>query len=314
MAGYASGRVTKRYMMKKNRKYREMFRGFLLVCLMVSVCGCGKREKKIKTAEANTEVVGPVFDKEAAEKAEKSRLTVTPTLESIATPTPTVISTPTATPTPTVTPAPTVTPTPELTATPTPTPTKIPDKTALEDQASIKKPDHPAAIAHDKLIFIGDSRTEGIRDAVQDGSIWSCLSSMGYNWMVSTGVPQIEGEIGSNTAVIILMGVNDVYNINNYISYINAKANEWAALGATTYFVSVGPGQNDPYVSNAEIENFNAAMQANLVGVYYIDMYSYLVSKGFSTLDGTHYPDSVSIDIYNYILDNLQEQRSGIWG
>ncbi len=67
--------------------------------------------------------------------------------------------------------------------------------------------------------------------------------------------------------------------------------------GAQTYFVSVGPVQNDPYCSNAEIESFNAAMQANLSGVTYIDVYSHLVSEGFSTVDGTHYPDSVSVDI-----------------
>lgn len=74
------------------------------------------------------------------------------------------------------------------------------------------------------------------------------------------------------------------------------------------------PVQNDPYCSNAEIESFNAAMQASLSGVTYIDVYSHLVSEGFSTVDGTHYPDSVSVDIYNYILDHLEEQMSGIWG
>lgn len=153
-----------------------------------------------------------------------------------------------------------------------------------------------------------------MRDAVNDDSIWSCLSSMGYDWMVSTGVPQVEDQIEDNTAVIILMGVNDLYHVNDYVSYINSKAAEWGNRGAQTYFVSVGPVQNDPYCSNAEIESFNAAMQANLSGVTYIDVYSHLVSEGFSTVDGTHYPDSVSVDIYNYILDHLEEQRSGIWG
>ena len=134
------------------------------------------------------------------------------------------------------------------------------------------------------------------------------------NSLVSTGVPQVEDQIEDNTAVIILMGVNDLYHVNDYISYINSKAAEWGNRGAQTYFVSVGPVQNDPYCSNAEIESFNAAMQANLSGVTYIDVYSHLVSEGFSTVDGTHYPDSVSVDIYNYILDHLEEQRSGIWG
>lgn len=178
----------------------------------------------------------------------------------------------------------------------------------------LKKPDHPAAVTNDKLIFVGDSRTVGIRDAVRDDSIWSCKSSMGYEWMSSTGVPQIEDEIDEYTAVIILMGVNDVYQLNNYINYINAKASEWAELGARTYFVSVGPVENDPYVTNAEIESFNAAMQANLTGVTYIDVYSHLVNNGFHTTDGTHYPDGVSVEIYNYILEHLEEKRSGIWG
>ena len=197
---------------------------------------------------------------------------------------------------------------------PTPEQEAETDKQNPADQGTLSKPDHPDTISADKLVFIGDSRTEGLRDAVNDDSIWSCLSSMGYDWMVSTGVPQVEDQIEDNTAVIILMGVNDLYHVNDYISYINSKAAEWGNRGAQTYFVSVGPVQNDPYCSNAEIESFNAAMQANLSGVTYIDIYSHLVSEGFSTVDGTHYPDSVSVDIYNYILDHLEEQRSGIWG
>ena len=228
-----------------------------------------------------------------------------------------------------VTPTPTVKPTQTLISTPEPVPTQKPTSTPVPDiaekdvsdpanQGTLSRPDHPDTISADKLVFIGDSRTEGLRDAVRDAvrddSVWSCLSSMGYDWMVSTGVPQVEDQIEDNTAVIILMGVNDLYHVNDYISYINSKAAEWGNRGAQTYFVSVGPVQNDPYCSNAEIESFNAAMQANLSGVTYIDVYSHLVSEGFSTVDGTHYPDSVSIDIYNYILDHLEEQRSGIWG
>ena len=225
----------------------------------------------------------------------------------------------TITPTPTVKPTQTPILTPEPVPTQKPTSTPVPDTAEKDvsdpaDQGTLSRPDHPDTISADKLVFIGDSRTEGLRDAVRDDSVWSCLSSMGYDWMVSTGVPQVEDQIEDNTAVIILMGVNDLYHVNDYISYINSKAAEWGNRGAQTYFVSVGPVQNDPYCTNGEIESFNAAMQANLSGATYIDVYSYLVSEGFSTVDGIHYPDSVSIDIYNYILDHLEEQRSGIWG
>lgn len=186
--------------------------------------------------------------------------------------------------------------------------------TISPDEGTLHKPEHPETFTNDKLIFIGDSRTEGIRDAVHDDSIWSCLSSMGYEWMVSTGVPQIEEDIEDNTAVIILMGVNDVYQVEHYIQYINEKTKEWADIGAVTYFASVGPVEKDPYVTNEEIENFNEQMESGLIGVKYIDVYSHLTEKGFSTVDGIHYPDEVSIEIYNYILENLEETTSGIWG
>ena len=190
----------------------------------------------------------------------------------------------------------------------------FPGQVCGAEEGMLSKPDHPETVTNDKLIFIGDSRTEAIRDAVQDDSIWSCLSSMGYDWMVSDGVPEIENEIEDNTAVIILMGVNDVHHVNEYIHYINQKAKEWTDLGASTYFVSVGPVEKDPYVTNDQIESFHSSMEANLIGVTYIDIYTHLMENGYSTLDGTHYPDDVSIEIYNYILDHLEEVRSGIWG
>lgn len=213
-----------------------------------------------------------------------------------------------------VTPKPSVSVKPEKKSSPTPTPTSLPAPTVSPEEGTISRPAETEASQKDKLIFVGDSRTEGIRDAVHDDSIWSCLSSMGYDWMVSTGVPQIEAEIVDNTSVIILMGVNDVHNLNKYVQYINEKAKEWTDLGASTYFVSVGPVENDPYVTNEQIESFNAAMEANLIGVTYIDVYSHLMETGYSTLDGTHYPEDVSVEIYNYILDNLEETTGGIWG
>lgn len=188
------------------------------------------------------------------------------------------------------------------------------DEAGEADEGTISVPDHPIAQTAEKMVFIGDSRTVDIMNAVHDGSVWACKVSMGYQWMATVGVPAVDSYIDAGTAVIILMGVNDPYNISNYIGYTNEKAAEWAARGATTYFVSVGPVDGDPYVTNAEIESFNAALQANLSGVYYIDIYSYLMANGFSTVDGTHYPDNVSIAIYNYIVEHLEVNRTGIWG
>ena len=195
----------------------------------------------------------------------------------------------------------------------TPAPPEEKEAVISPDEGTLSEPDHPVTPATEKMVFIGDSRTVDMMNAVHDGSVWACKVSMGYQWMATEAVPAVESYIDSGTAVIILMGVNDVHNISNYIGYTNEKAAEWAEKGAATYFVSVGPVTNDPYVTNAEIESFNAALQANLSGVYYIDIYTYLTENGFSTVDGTHYPDNVSIAIYNHIVESLEENRDGIW-
>lgn len=266
------------------------------------LAGCHTDEKNseiaedVKKIEKNTEEKG----KEAAEKDKKERDNIIASL--------------TEKPEVSAAPKQSASVKPEKAKEPTPTPTSLPAPTLSPEEGTISKPSHAEASQKDKLIFVGDSRTEGIRDAVQDDSIWSCLSSMGYDWLVSTGVPQIEEEIEDNTSVIILMGVNDVDNSNKYVQYINEKAKEWTDLGASTYFVSVGPVEKDSYVTNEQIESFNDAMEANLIGVTYIDVYSYLMETGYSTLDGIHYPETVSVEIYKYILDNLEETTGGIWG
>ena len=273
--------------------------GFLALSVLA---GCQTDEKNSKNAE-NVKKIEEATEEKGKETAKKDKKESDSIIASL-----------TEQPEISVTPKPSVSVKPEKKSSPTPTPTSLPAPTLSPEEGTISRPAETEASQKDKLIFVGDSRTEGIRDAVHDDSIWSCLSSMGYDWMVSTGVPQIEAEIVDNTSVIILMGVNDVHNLNKYVQYINEKAKEWTDRGASTYFVSVGPVENDPYVTNEQIESFNAAMKANLIGVTYIDVYSHLMETGYSTLDGTHYPEDVSVEIYNYILDNLEETTGGIWG
>ena len=290
--------------------------------IMIGCTGCGSSGEK----EGQAEAAGPSKPSKAPEIAQEMpeevtvvRPSVTPSLSPEPTAVAASVSAVSATPKISsmteisTTPVVSITPTSEITQAPTITPAKRKPEQSSEE-GTLSRPDHPDTVTNDKLIFVGDSRTEGIRDAVGDDSVWSCLSGKGYDWMVQTGVPQIEDEIEKNTAIIFLMGVNDPFNVNNYINYINEKAYEWAAIGAQTYFVSVGPVEKDPYITNAQIESFNTSMENNLSGVKYIDVYTYLVENGYATVDGLHYPANVSIEIYNYILENLEEVRSGIWG
>ena len=157
------------------------------------------------------------------------------------------------------------------------------------------------------VIMIGDSRCVQMKSQVRAGSdTWSCKGSMGLNWMKNTGVPNVESKIGNGTKIVIMMGVNDLYQPEAYISYINQKASTWASKGAKTYFVSVNPVDGSYSNLTSKIVSFNNKLKNGLnSNVRYIDTYNYLVSSGFNTSDGLHYKSDTSRKIYNYIKSNI---------
>lgn len=187
----------------------------------------------------------------------------------------------------------------------------IEDDSDTDDGDKEKDDEKKASIS--RVVYIGDSRTEGLRDVNSDSkNTFICLSSMGYDWMMSTAFPQAESYASSGTAFVILMGVNDLYHQNSYISAINQKAAEWKKKGAVVYFASVGPVQNDPYTSNSEIESFNRALKNGLSSdVGYIDLYGELNKSGYQTVDGTHYTDAVSKNILSFIGQQVALGGSG---
>lgn len=187
----------------------------------------------------------------------------------------------------------------------------IEDDSDTDDGDKDKGDEKKASI--NRVVYIGDSRTEGLRDVNSDSkNTFICLSSMGYDWMLSTAFPQAESYASSGTAFVILMGVNDLYHQNSYISAINQKAAEWKKKGAVVYFASVGPVQNDPYTSNSEIESFNRALKNGLSSdVGYIDLYGELNKSGYQTVDGTHYTNAVSKNILSFIGQQVALGGSG---
>lgn len=187
----------------------------------------------------------------------------------------------------------------------------IEDDSDTDDGDKDKDDEKKASI--NRVVYIGDSRTEGLRDVNSDSkNTFICLSSMGYDWMLSTAFPQAESYASSGTAFVILMGVNDLYHQNSYISAINQKAAEWKKKGAVVYFASVGPVQNDPYTSNSEIESFNRALKNGFSSdVGYIDLYGELNKSGYQTVDGTHYTNAVSKNILSFIGKQVALGGSG---
>ena len=177
------------------------------------------------------------------------------------------------------------------------------DSGEIEDDHSAEASETFSA-AHRNVVFIGDSRTVGMEMYVggREDEYWCAKNSMGYSWMVNTATPSVDSLIGENTDVVILMGVNDLGNVNLYVDYMNEKAAEWKERGARTFFVSVTPvvDSKSPNAKNSRIESFNAYAIENLRNVYYIDAYN-RIRYSFGSPDGIHFDAETYREIYRII-------------
>ena len=165
-----------------------------------------------------------------------------------------------------------------------------------------------SSISSGKIIFVGDSRTVGMSQSVTSNSndIWSCKSSMGLEWMKSTGIPNIDSQITNGAKVVILMGVNDLYHVDSYISYINSLVTGIKSRGAKLYFVSVNPTSKSAAYLNEDIDKFNQKIKNELSSyVKYIDTNTYLKNNGFTSNDGVHYSAATYKQIYTLIKGSL---------
>ncbi len=155
------------------------------------------------------------------------------------------------------------------------------------------------------VILIGDSRTAEMKNCVGENScIWIAEYSKGIKWFVSDAVPAADPYIAPGTKVIINLGANDPEKVDTYIYTINEVAANWTARGATVYYASVGPCYQNPYHTNEEAVNFNAALQNGLSGVHWIDLYTHMVNNGFATRenDGFHYDPPTYASMYSYYM------------
>ena len=158
------------------------------------------------------------------------------------------------------------------------------------------------------VIILGDSRTEELREFTGDNKVaWICKGSMGYVWLRDTAVKAVDEQIQGNEDLFFWLGVNDLDNIDNYISLLNEKIPQWKQKGVRVHILAVGPVEiPDEYADNKTIKAFNKKMKAQIAGADFIDLYSWLTTQGYKTADGTHYDRETCMKIYNYIMSQVQ--------
>ena len=208
----------------------------------------------------------------------------------------------------------------------------------LEKDISSDDMAHPAVgLLYSKVIFVGDSRTVGMEKTLNrqmSSSVTKDVSvvasaGQGLSWFKSEGYEQLLKEIseaeGSRPiAVIFNLGVNDMANASNYVSYMTNIAPTLKKKNCKLFYMSVNPINSTMITkagrgarTEAQVREFNSKIHSGL-SVYYkfIDTYSVLMKKGYGTNasyvgvdrdsdDGLHYTTKTYKRIYYYCVTYL---------
>lgn len=192
-----------------------------------------------------------------------------------------------------------------------------------------------------KVIFVGDSRTNRMNLSLKmsgyapssDNISFICQEGGDLSWLQETGYSQLLKTVGKSTlksksiAVVFNLGVNDLSNVSEYVTYMKSIAFELEKRGCKLYYMSVNPinSKNISYYgkktrTETQVRSFNAKIKSGLCGskgsYTYLDTYSYLLKYGFSTNgnnegydlekdDGLHYSAATSKRIFRYCILKL---------
>lgn len=157
-------------------------------------------------------------------------------------------------------------------------------------------------------IWVGDSRTVGMSEAITSGdNDWIGKVSAGYDWFVSDAANQVTDRLNEDSTIVFNFGVNDLGNVDKYISKLNELAKGDWSKAKQIIVMSVNPvdeataPQNGYSVTNAQIEEFNKKMKSGLEGgIKFVDTYSQIKDQ-LGTTDGIHYDAETYQKLYDMI-------------
>lgn len=176
---------------------------------------------------------------------------------------------------------------------------------------------HSTAFAASKpIIYIGDSRTEGMENCISKKDrgkiVFYAETSMGYEWFADDVVAKVTKQLKTYPSIdfkiVISLGINDHLGmIDEYVDKYNELAkNEWT--GYEIDIISICPVDEEKMKANCLYPQTNASIEEsnNYIiehldseNLSYIDLYSKMHSgtglmKRYDTVyDGAHYtPDA----------------------
>ena len=172
----------------------------------------------------------------------------------------------------------------------------------------------PIPAGSGNVIFVGDSRTGQMANAVGGTAAWpgtafvACFGG-GVDWLSTAQAKKdVDQYVMPGSVIILNYGVNDLSRHNDYITTINRYAQDWISKGATVYFASVGPvGENEYGKRNWAVEYFNNQLNNRLdARIGRLHLYVFLTGSGYTTqADGLHYDGATYAAMFRFLMQSI---------
>lgn len=172
----------------------------------------------------------------------------------------------------------------------------------------------PIPAGSGNVIFVGDSRTGQMANAVGGTAAWpgtafvACFGG-GVDWLSTAQAKKdVDQYVTPGSVIILNYGVNDLSRHNDYITTINRYAQDWISKGATVYFASVGPvGENEYGKRNWAVEYFNNQLNNRLdARIGRLNLYVLLTGSGYTTqADGLHYDGATYAAMFRFLMQSI---------
>ena len=172
----------------------------------------------------------------------------------------------------------------------------------------------PIPAGSGNVIFVGDSRTGQMANAVGGTAAWpgtafvACFGG-GVDWLSTAQAKKdVDQYVTPGSVIILNYGVNDLSRHNDYITTINRYAQDWISKGATVYFASVGPvGENEYGKRNWAVEYYNNQLNNRLdARIGRLNLYVFLTGSGYTTqADGLHYDGATYAAMFRFLMQSI---------
>ena len=172
----------------------------------------------------------------------------------------------------------------------------------------------PIPAGSGNVIFVGDSRTGQMANAVGGTAAWpgtafvACFGG-GVDWLSTAQAKKdVDQYVTPGSVIILNYGVNDLSRHNDYITTIYRYAQDWISKGATVYFASVGPvGENEYGKRNWAVEYFNNQLNNRLdARIGRLNLYVFLTGSGYTTqADGLHYDGATYAAMFRFLMQSI---------